>query len=807
MISLLWAVLTENPFKRELLMSKRVLTYLSAFCFTATSLPLIADAPSPMIASYDRMTVGNIEVIAEQLPPNASFESSTVLNKLKTRTGDPFSQLTFDEDLKTLSEQYDRIEPVLEVHNGALYITLKIWLRPTIRSIQWEGNEHIKTKTLQKELGIKPTTIFNRQAFNKAFNKVKEYYIKKGYFESQLQYKTSLDSKTNEVDISITVEEGRSGKIEDISFEGFSKEEQSQLLEMIYTKKYSLLLSWVTGSGIYREEALEQDQLTIVNFLQNKGYADAKVRITVTEGKKEGRIIIGISADKGPIYHFGKITFNGNQIFTNEEVEGRFIARPGDIYSPENLRLTAQNIKDLCGRKGYIEANVQYETKLVSNEPIYNVEFLISEGEQYKIGLVHVVGNNQTQSHVILRESLLVPGETFDSAKLKITQQRLESIGYFKSVNVYAVRTQDDVLLGENYRDVYIEVEETTTGNISLFFGLSTADDLFGGLDLAESNFNFAGIPYIFRDGLTAIRGGGEFLRAKASFGSKQTSYTLSWMTPYFQDTLWRVGFESTYSRSDLQSKDYHINNIGGSLFASYPLNAYWTFGSKYRIKHTISHVSDDTTKKEQQQAGASGLISAVSSSVTFDSTDSAIKPRRGFRSYIEGEFAGVGGDFAFLRFGYINSYYTPLWRRGTMKYRFDLRFIEPVLKTHAPEDMPMGERFFMGGENSVRGYKPFKLGPEFHKTGDPKGGISSTLLSIEYLQEVIKMLDLFVFADAGALSMHRFQIPKMRLSYGVGARIDLLNRIPMVVGWGFPVNPQHKNQVKEFFFSMGGQF
>ncbi|MBS0627193.1 MAG: BamA/TamA family outer membrane protein, partial [Verrucomicrobia bacterium] len=409
------------------------------------------------------------------------------------------------------------------------------------------------------------------------------------------------------------------------------------------------------------------------------------------------------------------------------------------------------------------------------------------------------------------RESLLVPGETFDSAKLKITQQRLESIGYFKSVNVYAVRTQDDVLLGENYRDVYIEVDETTTGNISLFFGLSTADDLFGGLDLTETNFNYAGIPYIFRDGLSAVRGGGEFLRAKASFGSKQTAYTLSWMTPYFKDTLWRVGFDTSYSRSDLESKDYHINNLGGSIFASYPLNAFWTFGSKYRIKNTISHVNSDTTAQEQRQAGASGLISAVSASLTFDSTDSAMKPRRGFRSYIEGEFAGIGGDFAFLRFGYLNSYYTPLWRKGTMKYRFDLRFIEPILKTHSPEDMPMSERFFMGGENSVRGYEPFKLGPLFKNPdgthSDPKGGISSTLLSVEYLQEVIKMLDVFVFADAGALSMHRFQIPKLRMSYGVGARIDLLNRIPLVVGYGIPVNLEYEKQKKKFFFSMGGQF
>ena len=790
-------------------MSKRFLVQLSIlFLATANHLSLLGDETFPIAATYDRMTVGNIEISVEQLPAHASFDSKNVLAKLKTKSGDPFSQAAFDDDLKTLSEDYDRVEPVLEVHNGQLYITLKVWVRPIIRSIKWEGNSHISTKTLQKELEIKPNSVFNKQTFNKSFNKIKEYYIKKGYFESLLQYSIVSDPKTNEVDILIQIKEGRSGKIENITFEGFSKEEQSQLLDMIYTKKHSLLMSWITGSGIYHEEALEQDQMTIVNYLQNKGYADAKVKIAITEAKRQGKIVINIVADRGVIYHFGKIAFNGNHIFSNEEVEAQFIARPGDIYSPDRLRMTAQNIKDLCGRKGYIETNVQYETKLVSNEPVYNVEFWISEGEQYKIGLVHVIGNNQTQTHVILRESLLVPGETFDSAKIKVTQQRLENIGYFKSVNVYAVRTQDDVLLGENYRDVYIEVDETTTGNVSLFFGFSSADSVFGGLDLVESNFNYAGIPYIFKDGLSAVRGGGEFLRARASFGSKQKSYTLSWMTPYYRDSLWRVGADTTYSTSDLQSSDYSNNTLASSVYASYPLNSLWTFGTKYRIKNANNHVEPGVhSQSEQSQASRSGLLSAVSTSLTFDSTDSAMRPRRGFRSYMEGEFAGIGGDIAFFRLGYINSLYTPIWRYGVMKYRFDLRFLNPILKTHNPAHVFMSERFFLGGENSVRGYRAFNLGNYFNGTQDPEGGISSALISMEYLQEVVKMLDVFVFADAGSVSMQRFHFPRLRLSYGIGARIDLLNRIPMTIGWGIPVNPHLEHQVENFFFSMGGQF
>ncbi len=788
-------------------MSKKFSIYLSLIALTCSPISsLMAAYPSSVEAFEDRK-IANIDIQVENLPPNASFDPKTVISRLKTKVGDPFSQMTFDGDLKALSNEYDRVEPSIQVNNGEVYLTLKVWPRPMIRMIKWSGNQHIKTKTLQKELGVKPRADFNRQAFNKAFNKVKEYYVKKGYFESQLQYAIIPDSKTNEVDILIDVREGRSGKIDNIVFKGFTASERSEILGMIYTKKYNLFTSWLTGMGTYHEEALEQDKLTIINYLQNNGYADAKVDIRVKEAKSEGKIILEITADRGPIFHFGNITFKGNKLFTDKEIDTVFVARPGGVYSPDKLRKSMQAIKDLYGRKGHIDANIQYETQLVASEPVYNVYYHIEEGEQYKIGMVRVFGNSQTEAHVILRESLLVPGETFDGAKLKATQARLENMGYFKSVNVYAVRTQDDQTLGENYRDVYIEVEETTTGNVSLFFGFSSADDVFGGLDLSENNFRYKGIPRIFKEGLSTLRGGGEYAHARAQFGSKQRTYTISWLNPYFRDSLWRVGFDVSESHSTLITKDYDINTFGFSLNASYPLNYYWTFGTKYRFRNSQVHVPKHSSKEERKQGSHEGVISGIGSSISFDSTDSAVKPHNGFRSSLEAEMVGVWGDYNFLRLAYVNNYYTQLWRRGIMKYRWDMRFIQPVIKTDNETDIPLSERFFIGGLNTVRGYKDFDLGPHFEKTGDPKGGVSATVLSIEYLQEVFPFMDAFVFADAGSISMKNFHFNTFRCTAGFGVRLELINRVPVILGLGWPLNRQEGAEVRKFFFSMGGQF
>lgn len=794
---------------------KKLFLFSSTLLLTCTpfeqafSAPLSGSMVADMMAEpSEGKPIERIDVQAENLPKNASFDPRPVLEKLTIKVGDPFSQYVFDTDLKTLSEEYDRIEPQVDVRSGKVFVTLKVWLRPTIRKITWQGNNNIKTNTLKKELDYKEKKTFNRVDFNKRFNKVKEYYVKKGYFESQLSYQIDPVPDTNQVDIIITVVEGRAGIIDDIVFSGFTDEEKSKILEMMYTKKYNFFTSWLTGTGFFHEEATEQDKLVISNLLQNEGYADAKVNIQVTNAEKEGRIVITITADKGALFHFGNVTFSGNTLFTDDKVEQVFLIHPEEVYSPEKIRNTSDRIKELYGRKGYIDTHVDYETELVKDKPIYNVHFDIEEGTQYKIGLVRIFGNERTQSSVILRESLLIPGETFDSAKLKATQERLQNIGYFKNVNVYSVRTQDDQILGENYRDVYIEVEETTTGHASLFFGFSSSDSVFGGLDITETNFNYKGFARLPKQGLSALRGGGEYAHAKATLGSKQRSYLMSWMTPYFRDTLWRVGYEAFLSQSHLEAKKYEIDSVGGSMFASYPLSGYWTAGTRYRVKHTKADVSPGASHKEKREVtkDGTGNISAVSVSLNYDSTDHIVKPHNGMRSYLEAEFSGLGGNFAFLKYSYVNSFYQTLWKNGIMKYRWEAKFIQPIWWTNAPEDIPVGERFYIGGENSVRGYKPFHLGEKFGN-GDPKGGVSMSVLSVEYLHEILPILDAFVFVDAGSIALKKFTLPQYQMSYGGGVRISLMNRMPIILGYGVPVNYHHKSQVQRFFFSMGGQF
>jgi len=728
-------------------------------------------------------------------------------SKMRTKEGSFFSQLDFDQDLKALSKDFDKIEPRLDTQGGSLKIYLRLTPKPKIHSIQFVGNCKVETSALLKELDIRTGVLFERQAFNKNFHKLKGYYVKEGFFEASLSYNAELNPCTNEVDIIVTVCEGRAGLIEKILFNGFTAQEEEDLTEMMITKQYCFILSFFTGEGTYNQDAMQQDQFMILNYLQNKGFADAKVDIQVKESMSCNRIVLILTADKGCPYYFGSITYSGNTLFTDDQIRNMLCIRESGLYAPERVRIAVDNITALYGRKGYIDTVVSFEPTLRQDCAAYDIHITVDEGDLYRIGMIKIFGNCITETEVILHETLLVPGDVFNTDKLRKTEARLRNVGYFKNVNVYAVRSEEGAsCLGDNYRDVHIEVEETSTGNFGAFFGYSTAENIFGGFNITERNFNSKGFLCNEQCGASRYRGGGEYAHATILLGGKSTKYLLSWTKPHFWDTKWSVGcdFEKSYSR--YISDDYTIVAAGYTIHGTYDINAFMKTGVHYRIRRSDLEIREGDAPKGLLKDAHTGVISAIGTSYMYDSTDSPMRPTNGYKSRIAAEFAGLGGNFQFFSLAYLNTYYHPIDTRTVMKLRWDFRFIQPLFSTNFG-DIPLDERFFLGGDSEIRGYRPYRLGNKY-SADDPKGGISMQLYSYEISRRFWKRIDGFVFADAGFLSQDKLRIDKPWVSVGLGARIQLFESTPpLTVGYGFPLNPKDKSDVKRFFISIGGKF
>lgn len=787
---------------------------------------------------YDNQRIEKLEIIVENIAPNATFDTRSVLSRIRTREGDFFSHTDFDNDLKTLSKDFDKVIPFFANLNGGMHVTLRIWPKPTIRSIDWEGNTRISNTRLQKELGIAPFSVFDRLAFNKAFHKIKAFYVKKGFFEAELDYKISVDKECNQVDILIITNEGRAGKIKKIRFNGFTCDEREDLIDLMITKKYNLFTSWMSGEGNYNEEAVQQDQLAILNYIQNEGFADAKVDIKVGATDSCNRIILEVDLDRGESYLFGTIDVRGNSLFSECEVRKNLTISEGEPYSPDEIRNTIRRVTEFYGRRGYIDAVIDFDLDLDHDCRIYNMTLTIEEGDQYCVGMLQVFGNCSTQTRVILHETLLVPGETFNTEKLLRTEERLRNIGYFKNVNVYAVKADDpDNSIGGCYRDVHIEVEETNTGNFSLSGGFSSAEKLFVGLSLTEKNFNYMGLKNLWNDGFIALRGGGEYFHINTTFGSKSTKYELGWTKPYFMDTKWVVGFDLESSDTRYISHDYNIKALMFTLHGSYEYNAFVRIGLHYRLRNSKLDLHEEDWAKKQAKADKEqdpdkrerlqkeltdrdeaiekfkklekldGLISAIGTTLSYDSTNHPMMPSSGFRSRLTAEIAGIGGYHSFIGLGYLNSYYYPLHHNGVLKFRGDIRFIIPYGSTNS-SDIPVDEKLFLGGDTQVRGYRQYRLGPKVVDKDDPVGGLSLQYFSLEYDYKMMNNLNTFLFFDAGSLTDHVCHFAHLYQSAGYGIRTKIIPSLPPItLGLGYPINPKCRSDVKKFFFQIGGRF
>lgn len=791
-----------------------MLRFLCCLFFLCAQMALWGEMP------YEGVRVAKVEVAVPNLPPHVRFSPQTVLTRLHTKASLPFSQSDFDADLKMLADEYESVDPCFDIVDDELYITLNLFMKPRIHRIRFCGNESVKTKKLEKELDIKAGACFERDTFITHLNKVQQLYLRKGYFEVDVSYELEVEPKSCDVNVIVTIDEGRCGKIGRIRFCGFTAYEQSELEELLYTQKFNPLLSWWSGSGHYHPEAIEQDKMIIVNFLQNQGYADAEVDIRMEEVGTRHRLCIVITACRGIRYRFGNITIEGNCLFTEEQIRDELLINPRMCYSPDVLRESVQAVTAMYGVCGYIEAGCDVQLALRPDLPIYDVHILISEGVPYNVGMVHVFGNRCTQTRVILNECLLCPGDVFNTCKMEGTEERLTQTGYFEDVNVYAARPlaqeEDDCT-----RDVYVEVAETDTGNLGIFFGFSSLESIFGGVDITERNFNVGGIPGLLNGGgPRSLRGGGEYLHLKANIGNRETCYLLQWTKPYFFDTPWIVGFDLEKTNNSILSRGYEIKTYGGTAHATYIMNAFLKYELYYRATHTRVSLQNDTSNPLLlEQARNSGLLSGIGNVWIYDSIDNPRKPTNGFRSRLSYELVGVGGNFDFLKLGYCNTYYYPFCKKGVFKFRADLQFLHAYGHTR-PNTIPLSERLYLGGETTVRGYRNFIIGPKF-ANNEPRGGVSSYLLSEEYQHNLLAApcIDAFVFVDAGFVSPSEFTLGRPAASVGFGLRIEAMKNMPVTIGLGYPIHPSENlynaqgqvigkiNNAQRFFFAMGGCF
>ncbi len=737
---------------------------------------------------------------------NRFIEKDAVLFAIRTKPGDVFSPEVLQDDLKRIFQlgYFKDIRITSVDADGGKEITFHVKERPVVRAIQINGNKKVKLEDIQKVMEVKPRTILDLNKVTGDVARIKKIYVGKGYYNADVSYKvTPVDDSYAAVDFYI--KENKIVKVEKITFSGNNSIPAKKLKKIMETRQKSWL-SLFTSIGVFKDEALEKDLQRITAYYYSKGFLQVKVEKPRVEFKKDG-IYIHFNIIEGNRYVLGGVDFKGDLIFDTSVLRSKLKSAPGEVFNGRTLNDDLIKLKALYAEQGYAFADISPLTDLQAEDRKVDLVFDIDKGEKIYIEKISIIGNTRTRDNVIRREMRLTEGEIYNSEEIKRSKQEINNLGYFKEVNINA-----EPGTASNQVQLNIEVEERPTGSFSVGAGYSSVDSVVGMFQISQNN----------------LFGKGQRLNLMAQLGGRSNLFNVSFTEPWFRDTRTSVGFD--LYNIERRYEDFDSNSSGFNLRTSFPLSNhdFTRFHLTYRYEAVDIDVNDDDVALEIQKQDGKNTTSSVTASIIKDSRDDRWKPRRGVYNRASLEFAGLGGDSQFVAMFLSLAKFFPLpWDTAFM-----VRGTIGQLFKYSGKDIPISEKYFLGGLYSLRGFEVRSVGPrerrpkkvvnyeyfrkkyKYRPSGkrnkwDVIGGEKQLFFNFEYVFPIMKEAGVrgVVFFDTGnAYDEGETFFSNLRYDVGLGVRWYSPFG-PLRLEWGYNLSPEYDEDTSNFEFSMGRTF
>jgi outer membrane protein insertion porin family len=709
-------------------------------------------------------------------------QEAVILGRVGTRIGGQFSPTRLAEDIRSIFAlgYFDDVQLKVEDFEGGVRVTFMVVERPFVRDIQFAGNKKADAVTLSEKIDLKLGGVYNPVEVTRAAERIKEYYEEEGYFEVQV---TPDATKLPDGDVSVTfrIAEGRKMTIEEIIIEGSKGLTPKQVKEVMATqeRQYYIL------RGTVERQKLDDDRDRIVSLYNDHGYIQARVESADTIiDREKARVTIKIVVVEGPQFLVGGVDVTGNNVVPVEEIRRRIRFKTGDVFSRSKVRESLLGIQALYGTIGRASAEIIPQTAQDNVNRRMNLTFEIIEGPEVFVERINITGNTRSQEKILRREVPMAEGDFFTTAKLERARQKLTNLGYFDQVKATtSPGTSKDKIV------VNIEVVEKPTGLFSIGGGYSSVDSFIATLDLSQRNF--------------LGRGWEVFVRVRA--GAETQQGTIGFTEPWLFDRPLSAGFDLFNNRRVYS--DYTVNSLGGDIRFGHPIGDYSRWNLIYRLtQDDISDVADNASTSLQEEEGTR-ITSLIGGAISRDTRDSAFEPTRGTVAAVGLDFAGLGGDSKFVRgTGSYAAFYNP-WLNHVISGRASGGY--EVGWSNDP--VPLFERFYMGGPNSLRGWKARQISP-VDQSGTKVGGTIFLLGTIEYTVPLFYGIRAAVFYDIG-------QVYGPDTSFGTTFDLaDLRHDAGLSLRWASPFGPlridygikldRRKNEsFGEFHFAVGAPF
>jgi len=798
-------------------------------------LPLLTAQVPPTGPTVEKIEIKHVG------PPAVSDD--LIRANIRVKVGDSYSPSASNDDVLALvgTGYFADVRVELERTDGGVKLVYVVKGKPVLTDIRVDGNKRYSTKKLLKKVTSKIGEPLDEYKLFRDAQEMQKTYEKAGYQQTKVETVIVPNEALGRAVVTFEVKESPKVKVVDVEFVGAQAFSQRKLRKTIKTRR-NWMFSWLTGSGKLKEEQFQEDKEKLKEFYWNEGYIDFEIKEVKFERRTPTRMAIRFVIYEGKQYKVGSVEFKDNTKFTAEQIRqgavilGRAV-RPrmleGEVFRPKvppkdtrpSLEKDIEAIQDFYGAQGYIGkgADDRVRVAAVKNPNVergtMDLVYHIEEGEKSYIEKIEIKGNTKTKDKVIRRELAVSPGEVFDMVRVKISRQRLEGLQYFTEGKVQTEVEPTEVPYRKN---LIVSVEEGSSGNFVVGAGFSSVESLFGYVTLTQGNFDLFNPPF--------FTGGGQRLRLQALVGTRQENYEINFVEPWLFDR--KLALEVSLFHKDIRyfSDLYDVRETGAKFELT---RALWVESLRVGLNYTIENVGidfgssltstnvivtsgpfrgrDQTIIRPQisptlfQEEG-DRLVSKVGVTLAYDTRGGGLLPSRGQRTQFNAYIAGgpFGGDTDFYKLELESSWYFRGFFEGHV---LELGARAGVVEAYGDSvRVPLFDRYFLGGANTLRGFKYRHVGPA-DEFGEPIGGDTYWFGSAEYSIPIIERLRFAVFYDIGMVypDAYDFDVRNYNDNWGVGVRINIPRMGPLRLDYGFPITHDPGTSGRgRFQFSVG---
>jgi outer membrane protein insertion porin family len=735
-------------------------------------------------------------------------EAEAVRRVLRQQRGNVFEPGKTAEDMNAIWAlgYFEDVQLFVEKLAGGQYVyVVQLKERPVVREVRFEGNEELSSEDFKELITIKALSILDLAAIQKNAKKIQEKYIEKGFFLAEVQHRLEpVGTQGLEMDVVFVIQEHAKVMVKRIQFFGVQQVSEEELRSKMVTREGGFL-SFLTGEGIFRDDGFQRDLQVIQAVYYDHGFINVRVenpQVSLSADKRH--VFISLRVEEGLPFDLGTLGFSGDTLISFSELQKKLKSLSGQRFNRSFMAEDIQTISDAYYDLGYAYANVTPLTDLDADNRIVDIVFDIQKGERVKVERIDVTGNTKTRDKVIRREMRVYEGEFFSGTGMKRSQERVTALGYFEKVEVThrPGSTPGEII-------VSVEVKERPTGAFSVSMGLSSAENFIFMAQIQESNF----------------LGWGQGLALMMQLSSLYKRFQLSYNAPYFLDTDFILSGEAFRMEADYFG--FLRNSWGGNLGLGYYLWEDFTVNLGYGlewVKVERGYTSSANIPFASQYL--KGTLSAVRLSAQWDKRDNRLFPSKGFLQYVSAEFAPsfLGGSFVLNRYTAFSRWYLPLFWGLVLRTNATIGYIQQL---DSSKPIPISERYFLGGMNSVRGYYLRSIAPRVLVPSSNRPDAGTTWFAVGGDKEFIFNLELefpiiapagirgVLFYDAGnafAIDAKFFQDKQnklpLNLFHSVGFGFRWFSPVgPLRFEWGFPLNRRPEDDSFAFEFNIGNSF